>query len=372
MYVVHAIGRIDEVTRICPTAETKSESTWSFSDLVTLVRLVESISPLVDIHAHTCISKISRIAEIFWSTDDFWVRNIFGVKYARWITYIFRSHHLRYITIKTSQFQELLIGFLLRFDRLFKVCFESVFVLVFRIGDIKNMVFLIFQSETSITIRTSITISEKIRVSTRIHIKWKMHIIRISCIKELIGFLAIIETKRVDDPFTWPNICAIEAFIVTFRIETQIAIFHIATVVWILWVFHPFWYCFSWHRNNFFEFFPLLEKWFRKIKISPIRSSIPLVTVPILFLIDGTGCIGWKERYEFDSCCIAFSFVDIFLVSPCIPPDFSARRTQSRQGKSIFDSINNRGKSVEKDSIDIFNTKLRRTVSARNCRNHKI
>ncbi len=199
-----------------------------------------------------------------------------------------------------------------------------------------------------------------------------MHIIRISCIKELIGLLAIIETKRVDDPFTWPNICTIETFIAPFPIETEVAVLHIATVIRILWVFHPFWYCFSWHRDDFFQISPLLEKWFRKIKISPVRTGIPLVTVPIVLFIDGTGCIRWKEWYELHSCRVTLSFVDIFLVSPCIPPDFSARRTQSRQGKSIFDSIYNGDKSVEKNSIDIFNTKLRRTVSARNCRNHKI
>ena len=70
MYVIHAVGRVNKVTRICPTAETKSESTRSFSDLMTFVHLVKTISPLIDIHTHSCISKVRSISELFRLTNN--------------------------------------------------------------------------------------------------------------------------------------------------------------------------------------------------------------------------------------------------------------------------------------------------------------
>jgi hypothetical protein len=58
-----------------------------------------------------------------------------------------------------------------------------------------------------------------------------MYIIRISRIKKLIGFLAIIEAERIKDSFTGPDISAVETIVITFGIEAEIAVLHIAAIV---------------------------------------------------------------------------------------------------------------------------------------------
>lgn len=129
---------------------------------------------------------------------------------------------------------------------------ESFFVFFFCIGSVIDMILLIFQIHTSITILTSITVSEKIGISACIHIIGKMSCIAVSCIEELVAFMAIHYTQSVDDPTTIPNISTIEAIFTLAPVEAEITVFQITTIIRIFRILESSSYRFPWHRYDSF------------------------------------------------------------------------------------------------------------------------
>ncbi len=137
-----------------------------------------------------------------------------------------------------------------------------------------------------------------------------------------------------------PRISCIETILTSFRIKYQITIFQVTTIIWIIRIFHLLRDSLSGHWNHLFQISPLLKKRSRKIKISSVLSRIPYIRIPIVTLIYRTWSIWRKERDYIFSCCITLAFVDVFLISPCIPSGLATLRTTSWKRKVYFNSSN--------------------------------
>ncbi len=93
--------------------------------------------------------------------------------------------------------------------------------------------------------------------------------------------------------------------------------------------------------------------------------SIPIITIPIVTLIDRTRCIGRKEGNNILSCGITLALVDIFLISPGISSDFPTFRTMRRKWELKSLPRDHGCKPSEKILVNICDSELLTAVSTR-------
>lgn len=89
-------------------------------------------------------------------------------------------------------------------------------------------------------------------------------------------------------------------------------------------------------RYHMHEFVKLLEKSPRKVKIPPIAQRIPLVTPPLLALVDGIRFVGRIHRDHRESLGITFSFVEFSLISKGETTLLTTVGTESGRGNEVF------------------------------------
>lgn len=225
MDVIDTKVTIEEVWYIWPTRYRKENIRRHLSYLMGFVYTIGSITPYLIVHSGSSVIYSGSIAHLLWIIYSSWEAYIFGVEDTRGVSYIFWSKNLWETRIISFIFEKSLVRIFLDFESFRENLWEFLFILIFVIWSIVDMVFLIFQSKASITVRTTITISEKVWISTIIYIIRKMHCITVSRIKKLITVFTVYERQSIYRFPTLMYIGHIETVFWYIRIETQIAIF---------------------------------------------------------------------------------------------------------------------------------------------------